>query len=99
VRWTNNVTAKLIGSGICSVMRLRKVIQNETLNVIISKRGKPKFNKVTIIGIDSTLKSDFHQGRFLIGRIDCPIFLLTPGGPNPYMDFVLPHGALCHAVC
>jgi hypothetical protein len=42
----------------------KEVIKNETLNVVISKRGRPKFNKVTIIGIDSTLKSDFHQGRF-----------------------------------
>jgi hypothetical protein len=32
VHWINNVTAKLIGSGICSVARLREVIQNETLN-------------------------------------------------------------------
>jgi hypothetical protein len=63
VRWTNNVTAKLIGSGIRSMARLREVIQDETFNVINSKRGKPKFNKVTIIRIDSTLKSDFHQGR------------------------------------
>jgi hypothetical protein len=62
--WTNNVTTKIIGSGIRSVARLREVIQNETLNIIISKRGKPKFNKVTIIGINSTLKSDSHQGRF-----------------------------------
>jgi deoxyhypusine synthase len=64
VCWTNNVTAKLISSGIRSVPRLREVIRNETLNVIISGKGKPKFNKVTISGIDSTLKSDSHQGRF-----------------------------------
>jgi hypothetical protein len=64
VRWTNNVTAKLISSGILSVPRLREVIWNETLNVIISGKGKPKFNKVTISGIDSALKSDFHQGQF-----------------------------------
>jgi hypothetical protein len=40
VRWTNNVTAKIIGSGVRSVERLKEVIQNDTLNVIISKRGK-----------------------------------------------------------
>jgi hypothetical protein len=62
VRWANNVTAKLVGSRIHSVARLREVIQDETLNAIISERGKPKFNKVTIIEIDSTLKSDFNQG-------------------------------------
>jgi hypothetical protein len=56
---SSHVTAKIIGSGIRTVACLKEVIQNDTLNVIISKRGKPKFNKVTIIGIDSTLKSDF----------------------------------------
>jgi hypothetical protein len=61
-RWTNNVTAKLISCGIQSVPRLREAIRNETLNVIISGKGKPKFNKVTISGIESTLELDFQQG-------------------------------------
>jgi hypothetical protein len=64
IHWTNNVTAKLISSGIRSMPRLREVIRSETSNVIISGKGEPKFNKVTISGINSTLKSDFHQGRF-----------------------------------
>jgi hypothetical protein len=65
VRWTNNVTHKLISCGIGSKWHLRETIQDGTLNDIISGKGKNRFNKITISGINTIMKShpDFHQGR------------------------------------
>ena len=62
IRWTNNVTHKLISCGISSKWRLRETIQDGTLNDIIDGKGKPRFNKITISGIETTMKShpDFH---------------------------------------
>jgi hypothetical protein len=65
IRWVNNVTAKLASSGILSVSKLRDAINSGTINIIIARKGKPGFNKITISGIQSTLElsQDFRQGR------------------------------------
>jgi hypothetical protein len=63
IRWSNNVTHKLISCGINSKHRLKQVIDDGTINTIIANNGKPKFNKITISGMKSVLESDFHQGR------------------------------------
>jgi len=60
IRWTNNVTHKLIACGVGSKHRLREAIQNGTLNDIIASKGKPKFNKITISGIKTVLDQDFR---------------------------------------
>ena len=60
IRWTNNVTHKLISCGISSKWRLRETIQDGTLNDIIAGKGKPRFNKITISGIATTMNPDFH---------------------------------------
>jgi hypothetical protein len=65
IRWTNNVTHKLISCGIRSKWHLRDTIRDGTLNDIISGKDEKRFNKITISGIDTVMKthSDFHQGR------------------------------------
>jgi hypothetical protein len=64
-RWVNNVTAKLITSGIISTSMLGDAINTCTINTIIARKGKPGFNKITIGGIQSELEigQDFRQGR------------------------------------
>jgi hypothetical protein len=65
VRWTNNVTHKLISCGIRSKWQLKETIRDGTLNDVIASKSKNRFNKITISGIDTIMKShpDFHQGR------------------------------------
>jgi energy-converting hydrogenase A subunit M len=63
IRWTSNVTTKLISCGINSKHRLKQVIEDDTINTIIVNEGKPKFNKITISGMKLSLKLDFFQGR------------------------------------
>jgi hypothetical protein len=65
IRWVNNVTAKLASSGILSISKLRDAVNRGTINIIIARKGKPGFNKITITGIQSTLElsQDFRQGR------------------------------------
>ena len=64
-RWTNNISAKLAGSGILSVSDLRRAIDRDTINNIITRNNKPGFNKITISGIRSELElaEDFRRGR------------------------------------
>jgi hypothetical protein len=65
IRWVNNVTIKLASSGILSISKLRDTINRGTINTIITRKGKPGFNKITISGIQSALElsQDFRQGR------------------------------------
>jgi hypothetical protein len=65
IRWVNNVTAKLASSGILSTLKLRDVINRGTINTIITRKGKPGSNKITISGIQSALElgQNFQQGR------------------------------------
>jgi hypothetical protein len=64
IRWVNNVTAKLASSGITSISKLRDAVNTGTINTIITRKGKPGFNKITISGIQSTLElsQKFWQG-------------------------------------
>ena len=52
VRWSNEVTAKIIGSGIKSPTLLCNEIRTGHLNERIRDNGYSAFNKVTIRGLD-----------------------------------------------
>jgi hypothetical protein len=62
-RWPNNVTAKLITSGILSTSMLSEAINTSTIDTIIARKGKPGFNKIAISGIQSELEigQDFSR--------------------------------------
>jgi hypothetical protein len=54
--WVNNVTAKLVASGILSTSKLRDAINRGNINTIIARKGRPGFNTITISGIQAELE-------------------------------------------